>query len=107
MDKYVTPRCDELFLKVSGATIFSKLDLRAGFMQIGLAPSTRDATSFWWRDKLYRFTRVPFGLINSTAWFQRRIDRTLLDAGCTSFAVAYVDDVLIYSTSVSEHLQHV
>ena len=68
---------------------------------------SRKFTQFWGLGKLWRWTVMPFGGINSTAEFQMRVDDALTRAGLGGVACAYVDDVLIWSRTVEEHLQHV
>lgn len=107
IDRYPLPRIDSLFESLQGSVVFSKLDMRAGFMQVPLSEASRDATTFWWGTELWRFKKIPFGLVNSTAWFQARVDAALASAGLSGVAKAYVDDVLIHSKSIEEHKQHV
>lgn len=110
-NKYRTPSPEELFQRLSGATFFSHLDMRAGFHQLPLAQSSRKYTQFWAASptgpKLMRYTRLPFGGINCSAEFQRRADDALIRAGLGHCACAYVDDIIIWSRTFKEHLQHV
>ena len=69
-----------------------------------MAVQDREKTAFSTPYRLYQFTRMPFGLQGALATFQRMIDK-LLD-GMGEFASAYLDDVVIYSTTWQEHLQH-
>ena len=100
------PVADELFQQLGESCVFSKLDLRAGFFQIPLHPNSRALTSFWWGNTLYRFTRAPFGIKVCPAAFQLIMDTELQAAGCSDFTKVFIDDVLIHSNSVDEHLQH-
>ena len=67
VDRYPMPLAEELFAASTGSTWFSKLDLRSGFHQLPLTEEAKQITTFWWRDKAYRYRRLPFGLVNATA----------------------------------------
>jgi hypothetical protein len=105
-DRYNLHRPEEIFLRASKAKIFSCLDLRAGFHQIPIHPDSQRYTSFWWGNQLWCFTRVAFGLRNAPATFQRVMDAELQQADCTDCAVAYIDDVLIWSENLEDHAKH-
>ena len=106
-DAYSLPLPEELFQRVQGSTVFSGLDMRSGFFQLRVAEDSQKYTTFWWGNKLYAYSRMPFGFKNATAAFQRVMDTVLRDAGLTHCAAAFVDDVIIYSSSMEEHVQHV
>ncbi len=106
-DKYGMPLPEDLFQRVGKARFFSKIDLRSGFHQIPVRLSDRHKTAFWWGHKTYQFTRMPFGLVNATAKFQRVIDRELQDNNLTHCAAAFVDDVLIWSETAEQHVTDV
>lgn len=79
--KYPMPLPEELFQRMAGAKVFSKLDLRAGFHQIPLSDMGKPVTAFWWGSKLYQYERMPFGMRKATAIFQRIVDYGLQSAG--------------------------
>jgi hypothetical protein len=106
-DRYNLHRPEDIFAMASQAKIFSKLDLRAGFHQLPIARESQPATAFWWGNELWCYTRTAFGSRNSPAYFQRVMDHELHKSGCSAFAVAYIDDVLIFSSSPEEHIKHV
>jgi transposase InsO family protein len=103
-DSYPLPNMLDFQERIAGCTIFSKVDLRKGYHQIlmhpGDIPKTAIATPFG----LFEFLRMTFGLRNAGNTFQRLMDRIL--AGL-DFVFVYLDDVIIGSRSMSEHLQHV
>lgn len=106
-DLYPTPLPEVIFEKAAQARYFSKLDMRAGYFQLPIDPSCQHITSFWWGSRLFKFTRLPMGLKNATAIFQKCMDTELRLGGCDSFSSAFVDDVLIYSSTMEEHITHV
>ena len=105
-DRYPIPLVDELMERISGAKIFTKLDIRQGFHRIRLDPKSEDLTTFRTRYGTYKYHVVPFGLTNGPAAFQRFINDTLMDY-LDDFVTAFVDDLLIYSKDVVEHELHV
>lgn len=105
VDKHAMPLPEELFRRVQGARWNSKLDCRSGFFNLRLSEESKAITAFWWRGKLYAFNRVPFGNVNSTAWFQKVMDHEIKAAGLAHCCFAFVDDVLIATETYEEHMQ--
>ena len=101
------PIADELFRQIGDCRFFSKIDLRSGFLQIPVDMESRDLTAFWWGSNLFRFLRMPFGLKQAPATFQRIMETELGRAGCLEFAKVFIDDVLIHSRTFEEHLKHI
>ena len=98
------PKIDELYAKLKGYKVFSSLDLRSGYYHIGLKDSAKPKSAFVLSSLgKYQFNRVPFGLAQAPAYFQRLINGML--KGC-NFAMGYLDDIIIYSRSEKEHLEH-
>ena len=98
------PKIDELYAKLKGYKVFSSLDLRSGYYHIGLTESAKPKSAFILSSLgKYQFNRVPFGLTQAPAYFQKLINDIL--RGC-NFAMGYLDDIIIYSRSEQEHLEH-
>jgi hypothetical protein len=104
-NRYPLPRIDDLFDCLSGAKVFSKIDLRSGYYQIRIAEGDKEKTVCCTRYGSYEFLVMPFGLTNAPATFctlMNDIFREWLD----DFVVIYIDDILIYSGSLEEHAEH-
>ena len=98
------PKIDELYAKLKGYKVFSSLDLRSGYYHISLKDSSKPKSAFVLSSLgKYQFNRVPFGLAQAPAYFQKLINDVL--KGC-NFAMGYLDDIIIYSRSEKEHLEH-
>ena len=101
---YPLPKVDEMFLKLGSATVFSTIDLRSGYYHISLSRESRAKSAFVVPMGKWEFKRTPFRLSQAPAYFQLLIDKVLM--GCSSFAMGYLDDIIILSKIEEEHLQH-
>ena len=97
------PRIDDLFGMLDGASIFSSLDLTSGYHHIELDQESKDKAAFVTQFGKFRFHRVPFGLAQAPAYFQHLMYMILRGL---SFTFAYMDDILVFSKSEQDHLQH-
>jgi len=101
LDAEPMPTADEIFAQLSGCQYFSKFDLSKGYWQVPMKESDEDFTSFTTHRGLYRFTVMPFGLVNAPATFSRIMRKLLND--CIDIH-NYLDDVLAHSAEWNQHL---
>ena len=104
-DAYPMPRIDDLIDSIGGAKFITTIDLNRGYWQVPVAEQDRSKTAFTTPQGLFQFTVMPFGLSGAPATFQRMLD-TLID-GLESFTAAYLDDLVIYSETWEDHLEHI
>lgn len=102
-DRYPMPNITDILDKLGRCQYFSTLDLASGFHQIEMHPDSIPKTAFSVENGKYEFTRMPFGLKNSPSTFQRVMDDVLRDLQ-NKVALVYMDDVIIFSASLDEHI---
>ncbi|KAK9747466.1 Reverse transcriptase (RNA-dependent DNA polymerase) [Popillia japonica] len=100
---YPLPIIDDQLDRLTGKCYFTTLDMFSGYYQVPVADEHKHKTAFVTPDGTYEFTKMPFGLVNGPAIFQRLINSVLGSLRFT-VAMAYMDDVLIPSSSVEEGL---
>jgi len=105
VDKYSLPRIDTALDALEGAQYFSLLDLRSGYFQVEMHPADEDKTSFITENGLYQFIRMPFGLVNAPSSFQRLLNHVLAPLKYNS-CLGYIDDIVMFSRTFGEHLEH-
>jgi transposase InsO family protein len=101
-DAYALPLPEDLFDKLTGCRVFSKLDLTKGFWQIPMDEASRALLAFSTPEGLMEPLKMPFGMKNAPAVFQREMQRVLSER-LHSGVVVFVDDILIYSKTAEEH----
>ena len=104
-DAHPLPRIDDTLDALSGAKWFSTIDLASGYWQVEVEPSDREKTAFATPFGLHQFRVMPFGLCNAPSTFQRLMELVL--AGLHwSTCLVYLDDIIIYSRTIDDHLKH-
>ncbi|GJU97252.1 putative nucleotidyltransferase, ribonuclease H [Tanacetum coccineum] len=104
-NRYPLPRIDDLFDQPQGSQFFSKIDLRSGYHQLRVHKDDIPKTVFRTRYIHFEFTVMPFGLTNAPTIFKdlkNRVCRPYLD----KFMIVFIDDILIYSKTQEEHVEH-
>ena len=102
-DRY--PQVADVHDGMQGSSIFSTIDLKSGFHQIQVNPSDCEKTAFICHRGLFEFVRMPFGLANGPSHFQRVMDFAFRDLLGVCVMV-YIDDIVIYSKNLEEHISH-
>ena len=104
-NRYPLPKVEELMDRLHGARYFTKIDLYSGYHQIRVRESDIEKTAFVSRYGSFEYLVMPFGLCNAPATFQR-IMNTILRDGLDKFVLVFLDDILVYSKTREEHIQH-
>ena len=102
-DVYPLPRIEDALSQMEGAQYFSIMDMQTGYWQVEVEPEDRVKTAFATADGLYQFKVMSFGLTNAPSTFQRMMD--ILLAGLKwNTCLVYLDDIVVFSKTLSEHL---
>lgn len=104
-NSYPLPRIDDIFDQLSYAKYFSKIDLRMGYHQIRMEPESIPLTAFNTRYGHFEFVVLPFGLTNAPAMFMDLMNKVFANE-LDKFVNAYLDDILVYSKTLEDHLRH-
>ena len=105
-DSYPMPRIDYILDKLNNKSYFTCLDLASGYHNVCVDPSSQEKTAFIVENGLFEYKRLPFGLVSAPAYFSRLMDQVLRDV-LGKFALAYLDDIIIFSETAEEHLIHI
>ncbi len=102
-DAFPLPRIDESLDALGGAQVFSTIDLASGYHQVAVHEKDRPKTAFTTPFGLYEYRRMPFGLCNAPATFQRLMQASMSDL-VLQIVLIYLDDLLVYSSTFHEHM---
>ena len=108
-DTFPLPRVDDLLEQLGETYYFSTLDLAAGYWQIKAHPDSQAKRAFVTHQGLHEFKVMPFELTNAPSAFQRLMQQVLMGLNPESgpgFVSVYIDDVLIFSKTLTDHLKH-
>src|SRR5438034_3722938 len=104
-NKYPLPDINILFDQLSGAKVFSKIDLRSGYHQIKVREEDIPKTAFSTRYGLYEFLVMSFGLTNAPAFFMYLMNSVFM-MELDVCVIVFIDDILVYSKNEEEHAKH-
>jgi hypothetical protein len=104
-NKYPLPQIDILFDQLTGARVFSKINLRSGYHQIRIRPEDIPKTAFTTRYGLFEYLVMSFGLTNAPSHFTCLMNSVFMPE-LDKFVVVFIDDILIYSKNEEEHARH-
>lgn len=113
LNKLVVPECfpfptiQDVIDKVVNCEYFTVLDINSAFWSITLKEKDREKTSFITKYGKFMFKVLPFGLKNAPATFQRILSNLIRKNDLDNFCINYIDDILIFSKTWEEHLQHI
>ena len=102
-DSYPFPNIADFSSRVSGSTVFSKLDLQKGYYQVPVDQKDIQKTAIITSFGMFELLRMPFRLRNAGNTFQCLMDQTL---GDLPFCFVYVGNILVFSKDLSSHVQH-
>ena len=100
------PKIDEIYASLQGSTIYSTFDMRSGYYHIELTEESKAKSAFvvgGAHSGKWQFNRCPFGLTQAPAYFQRVVGEVIQGL---SFAIGYLDDILVFSANPKEHIDH-
>ena len=103
-DAYALPRIEEIFDVLKGSNFFSTTDMKAGYHQVEIDEEHKERTAFTVGPLgFFEYKRMPFGLSNSPATYQRLMEECLGEYNMT-ICVIYLDDLIVFAETFEEHL---
>lgn len=105
-ETFPLPTITEIYESIGGATIFTKLSLKSSFNSVRIRAGDEYKTAISTKFGIFEYQVMPHGLPNGPSVYQAFIEGVLKEA-LNKYVCVYMDDILIYSKSVNEHIQHV
>jgi hypothetical protein len=105
-NKFPMPLIDDILDELSGSKFYTKLDFKSGFHQVRMSPADEFKTAFKTYHGHYQFKVMPFGLTSAPDMFQC-IMNAILEPFLRKFVIIFMDDILIYSSTLQEHASHI
>ena len=102
VDSYPLPRIYDVLVSMTGAKVFSKLDLSHAYLQLQLEEESKKLVTISTHKGLFRYNRLPFGVAAAPAIFQRTMEGILQDI---LHVQVYIDDILVADSSREEHME--
>ncbi|MBW0570925.1 hypothetical protein O181_110640 [Austropuccinia psidii MF-1] len=106
-DRYSIPRIPHALDKLAKAKYITKMDIMKGFHQNGVKPNSIKLLRKICRMGIYKYTRMPFGIKNTPAHFQRMMDTIFQEGMLQGWIFVYIDDIIIYSETWKDHVQYI
>ncbi|MBW0468971.1 hypothetical protein O181_008686 [Austropuccinia psidii MF-1] len=106
-DRYPIPRIPHALDKLAKAKYITKMDCIKGFHQNGVKPNSMKLLRIICHMGIYEYTRMPFGIKNAPAHFQRMMDTILQEEISEGWMVVYIDHIIIYSETWEDHVQYI
>lgn len=106
-DRYPLPLIEDQLDRLQGAKLFPTLDLKNGFFHVPINEESKKYTAFIVPDGTFEFNKVPFGLCNSPAVFQRYVNNALRDVIEDGTAIVYMDDIIIPSPDIQAGIEQI
>lgn len=104
-DAYALPRIEEVFDVLTGSAFFSVIDMKSGYHQVELEDDHKERSAFTVGPLgFYEYVKMPFGLSNSPATYQRLMEECLGDYNM-KICIVYIDDLIIFSKDIDEHME--
>ena len=98
------PNAEDILYSLGKSKFRTSLDLKAGFWQVPIREEDKEKTAFGTDTGIFEWNSMPFGLSSSPSVFQNLINAVLGDV--RKFALAFIDDIIVFSNTYEEHLEH-
>ena len=104
ISNYPIPTIEPLLARLEGCRYFCILDLRSGYHHIGLSEKSKPLTAFTTHSGKFQWNILPFGIGKGVQTFSFVINKAI--GQCSDFATSYLDDIIVFSRTVEDHLKH-